>query len=192
MPESIAPAFVKIEYASANAPHVALIPTLAWNDPEDGSDGTFDTHSGSVVGADGMINDLVDAIAVGYTSGLVFSNYTIFTQASPSADPVPRYSALLTQVGLTTSTSWQKAVQVTMTWRTVTNGIFKIVLLDAISSNNFDKATALTGGSVQLAVNGEVTDLAEGWAGRDGGRPATFLQRSITLNEKLRRQYHMN
>jgi len=191
MPASLFPAFVKIEYQSANAPHVMSLPTLAWNDPLDGSDGTFDTHGASTVDADTMINDLVDEIAKFYTSGLSFTGYTIFTLPSMTGDPLPKYSAQLSQVGVTTSSTWQKAVQITMTARTSAFGVAKIVMLDAISENNWDRITVLPGSGNVATLWAEWSDVTNGWAGRDNGRPATFLQVSKTLNEKLRRQYHM-
>lgn len=191
MPESPAPAFVKIESTSLNAPHVAILPTLQWNDPGDFTAGTFDTHEGGSIAADDMVNDLVNVLAALYTGDYDFISYTIFTQSSPSADPVPRFSEALSQSGVTVSATWQKAVQLTFTWRTTLFGIAKIVALDAISGNNFDRITTLTPMSAEALIDAEFTSVARGWSGRDGGRPATFLQISKTINEKLRRQYHM-
>lgn len=191
MPASLFPAFVRVEYQSANAPHVMIIPTTQWNDPGDGTDGTFDDHLGGAIAADTMVQALVDELAKFFTSGASFTSYTIYTLATTLADPQPRFTEQLTQVGVSISTSWQKAVQLTVTARTTLFQLAKLVLLDAASENTWDRITALPGSGNVFDLWAEWSATTNGWSARGGGRPAAFLQVSKTLNEKLRRQYHM-
>lgn len=191
MAESIAPAFVKIEYTSSNAPHVMILPTLEWTSTGFGLPGEFAEHSGGSTPGDTMVELLVGQMVAMFTSSMEFVNYTIFTQASPSADPVPVFSAPLGVAGSTVSTTWQKAVQITCTSRTTLGGIAKLTFLDAISYDNWDRIVDLAAFAQLDDVFALWSDELFGWSGRDGGRPATFLQATKTLNEKLRRQYHM-
>lgn len=191
MPNSLFPAFVKIEYQSANAPHVMILPTKEWSDPLEDGVGQFDTHTGGSINADDMVQAMVDELAKFFTADLSFTSYTIYTMATETADPTPRVTGQLTQVGVTVSTTWQKATQVTITARTTSFGLAKITLLDAISEDNWDRITVLPGSGNIFDLWGVWSDPGNGWAGRDNGRPTAFLQVSKTLNEKLRRQYHM-
>lgn len=193
MANSLFPAFVRIEYHSPYAPHTMTIPTTAWTGPPTSvfDSGEFEQWAAGSVEADVMINDLVDVLAPLFTDDVIFDGYTIYTQGSPESDPLPVYSAALTQVGSNVSTEWFQAVQRTMVWRTVDFGIFKLSLMDAASDGTF----ARTGNFSTIApfddVHNEVTDTTNGWSGRDNARPNQALQMSLTLNEKLRREYRL-
>jgi len=194
MPESIAPAFVKVEYASAYGPHVALLPTRAWT-PGSGPNpsGFFSKWSDDTnIDADNMINDLLDGYVGFFRDTVAFQRYTIFTLATPLADPVPRYSAALTQEGTDATPTWDQAVQRTINARTESFGLAKLVMLDSESDALFGKVTTLPGSGTLFDLMAQWTSDEEGWSGRDGSRPNTFISMTVTLNEKLRRAYRMD
>jgi len=191
MANDIAPAFVRLNYHSLYGTHSATIPTLAWlNTVAPGGAGEFETHSGSSVDADSMINDLVDGLSGIYPTTSTFDNYIIFTVPAPGAAPQPRVSKILDVDGTLGTPGWTKAVQVTMNWRTTGFNLFKLVSLDCGSSNNFDRATVIAGGSL-AAIDALVTSNVLGWAGRDNNRPATFVSQTVDLNDALRQRYRM-
>ncbi len=191
MANDIFPAFVKINYHSSFAPHTMTIPTLAWiNSGGGGGAGEFDTHAGGTVDADSMINDLVDELVALYPVTCTFDNYVIFSVPSLGARGNPVASKPLGTVGTNASTTWSKAVQVTMNWRTDAFNLFKLVSLDCISGGSFDKVNSISGGFL-AAIDALVTSSVQGWAGRDNGQPSTFVSQTTDLNDALRRRYRM-
>lgn len=193
MPESIAPAFVKIEYLSAYAPHAMLIPTREWSPPAGGfAYGSFPRWSDDTArDADDMIGDLLEDLELFFSPTTTFYNWTIFTQDSPSDDPVPRVSKSVTEVGTDASDTWEKAVQSTINFRTAGFKASKIVLLDAPGLDNFDRVVDPADSVALTALVPEFTSVLNAWSGRDGTRPATFISLTRTLNEALRRRYRM-
>lgn len=194
MANSLYPAFVKVNYLSGVAPHVATFPTSEYFLPDlVNVSGHYTPWTGLTTrDADDMIKDLVNKLKARYPVNANFVDYTIYTMDNPTADPVPRYTAALGIAGTDATVNWQKAVQVTMSFRTTAFGASKLVLLDASSDNDFDKITDLTGLTAYQDIVDQWTDVNNAWSGRDGTRPATFTQIAKDLNDKLRRSYRMN
>lgn len=194
MENALSPAFIKINYSSPFAPHTATIATVPYILPDVGNpSGQWQLRGAALpVDADGAVNDLVDLMLPFYESSITFEDYIIYTQADEDAPPLPQYSAIINKVGTGGAGTWSKAVQYTWTWRTTAFGLFKLVMLDALSNNNFDKFTTLTPASAEKALSDYVTADVSWLSGRDNERPSVFLQGAKTLNEKLRRSYRMN
>ena len=189
MPESTAPAFVKVNYHSALGTHVSIIPTLSWNAGAD--QGDFATHAGGITAADDMIQDLATAVSGILPDTASIDNYVIYSQPDPDDLPVPVASNAIGIAGLDATPGWWQAVQVTMTFRTSNFGVMKLVTLDAATNNDFSKTTVVPGSGVLFTVFGLLSDASLGWAGRDNGRPMNLISQTITLNEKLRRAYRL-
>jgi hypothetical protein len=184
MAESAAPAFFRVNYHSAYGPHTLQVPTLEW------VGGLFTTWASGTVADDVMITDYVTALLPFYPSTVVFDNFLVFTQASPSSDPLPVNSGTFTSlVGSAGTPGWTKAVQLTMSVRSDTFGVAKYVFLDAASGNNFDPIRTADGSMTALMT--VLSDVANGFAARNNGRPNTFIGLTKTLNEKLRKAYRM-
>lgn len=190
MANSLYPSFVQIAYHSVYAPHIATIPTLQWT-PDSGY-GLFETHAGSTIAADDMVEQLIDVLLPFYPSTVGFDSFTIFTMDTPTSPAIPRAFKTSAEVGSNGTPGNTKAVQGTWTFKTELGGISKIVLLDVGNNNSFEKVTQATVGVAGQAFIDEFTSDANGWAGRDGGQPVFFLQLAYTLNEKLRRNYYMD
>ncbi len=189
MANSKAPAFVKVNYHSIYGVHVAVIPTLSWNAGT--GQGDFATHAGGITAADAMIQDLCDTLTGILPDDSAYDNYVIYSQPDPDDLPVPVASNALTGVGIDTTPGWKKATQVTMTFRTTLFGVFKLVILDAATNNDFSKTSSLGSSGVLFDVFGLISDPALGWAGQDNGRPNNLISQTVTLNEKLRRAYRL-
>ena len=191
MPASPAPAFFRINYHSAFGPHTAQVPTLAWEaDPSFPIAGKFVTWDGGTVDADVMINDYVTALLPFYPSTVVFDNYIIFSQPTPSDDPLPVASNVFTAlVGTATGAGWTKAVQLTMSVRSTNFGIAKYVFLDAASGDLFDPIRSPDASMTALLAI--VSDTTRAFSAQDNGRPVTFIGLTKDLNDKLRKAYRM-
>lgn len=193
MPSSLSPAFVRINYHSAYGLHTQTIPTLDWAPTfAIGGKGNFGTWDTIGYDADAMIQELITAEADIMPAGVEFDNYIIYTQATPTADPQPRASGTLAIPGAVASPGWNKAVQVTISMRTSNFGIFKLVLLDAATGDDFAKETVTVPMSALQAIFDILIDTARGWSGQDNGRPETFISQTKDLNDRLRKTYRLS
>jgi hypothetical protein len=192
-PNSLDPAFGIIEYTSAWGTHKQTVCTTDWNA------GIGTNGYGGYVGNDGstpndaldMWTDLCNALAAFALASLEFNLVTIYTQASPTALPLPRRIVPLGIVGTNTATTQAKAVQQTWNMRSTIFGRGKIVLLDCPVGSNFDKILAGSFGGPDAALVGELTDLTKAWLFRDSSPPAAAISKTVTLNDKLRKEYGM-
>lgn len=193
MANSLSPAFVKINYASSWGAHVMTVPTVPLQ--VDGSIpiGYRFTLRGSAlpVPVNTAIEDYVDILRPLFPSTVIFSDAVVFSQPTPSDVPVPVATVPLGVAGTSVVVSWTKAVQNTFTFRADDFSIFKVVALDAVSYNIFDRNVDPDGRTEWRGLIDYVTDDVTFVAARGGGRPDVFLQNSLTLNEKLRRAYNM-
>jgi hypothetical protein len=195
MENSLSPAFVKINYASEFGQHVMTVPSVPIvADVTKASGFRFDLRGAEIdTDVTASIRDFVNLLKVFWTASTTFTDFTAFTQATPTSVPVPVVTDTLNIVGTSSAGIWHKAVQATWTWRADDFTLSKIVMLDSVViSSSFDRiATVGTTGNL-FALSQYITAAASWLASRGGGRPSTFLQVAQTLNEKLRRSYHMN
>lgn len=192
-PHSLSPAFVRLDYHSAYAPHVCILPTLEWFPTSiTGTMGSYAGHNSTPIDAEDMINALVDALAAQHKSTTIFDLATVYTQANPTGQAIPRASAALTQVGSNAAAGPDKATQMTLNGRTTNFNPFKLVLLDVpMGTSNFNK---ITPGNFTAAISGIFTEYAlssNAWCGRDDGQPSFPISATLTLNERLRKEYRM-
>lgn len=191
---SLFPAFVRINYLSSYGVHTMTVPAVdvVLNSPVP-SGFAFNLRGAAVdVDVVDAVSDFVDICKPFFRNHVKFVDFTVFTMENPTAQPLPRISRSLTQVGTNVVAGWDKATQMTLTWRTDEFGLFKIVFLDVATGGDFGKVVDLTTAPNMDALSDYVTADVTWVAGRDGGRPVTFLQASTTLNEKLRRSYKLN
>lgn len=189
---ALSPAFVKINYHSLWGTHVQTVPSVPYIpnvDPATG--GQFDLRGAALpTDAEDAIIEFCELQSVFHTTDTVFDSFTIFAQADEESPAIPQYQAQLNIPGTITDPGWAKAVQYTFTFRTTAFGLFKLVMLDADSGNNFDVQIAPSEAAYTNLIN-YVKDPVSWVSGRDDERPSTFLQVSKTLNEALRKAYRM-
>jgi hypothetical protein len=192
-PNSLFPAFVKIDYHSVWGVHSMVIPTREWSPgaPED-DNGVFTDWLDASRSAVDMITDLVTAFAPFFLATTSFDIFTIYTLASAGAKPLPVSTGELGIDGTSVSTSWDKAVQKTLSFRSEDFGILKLVFLDCPSGNNFDRVNSFDADAASLAILDLLKDNDNGWSARDNSRPNAIIQQATTLNEALRKTYRMN
>lgn len=191
MANSVAPAFVLIEYHSEFAPHVMKIPITGIENPGAIADElTAEAWDTSSVLIDQMVQDLVVQLVPRFPSGSEFDRWSAWSQPTPEVDPVFVGSAAITSVGTAAVPGWKKATQETISIRDTLGNLFKVTLMDFASGNDFEAYTNATTIGVSSIV-GEMIALDNAWMSRAGARPANFIRRTATLNEALRRAYRM-
>lgn len=194
MANSLSPAFVRINYASQFGLHTMTLPTVPMlPGPEGGAGNQFQLRGAALpTDVTGAIVDFITVIKQFWPTTTTFIDFVAFVQPDPEGIATPVQSVALNIAGTKSNPGWHKATQCTFTWRTDEFGLFKLVFLDCSNFDTFDKQTSSSAYAALAALNAYVTADTTFLAGRDGGRPITFLQQSNTLNEKLRRSYGMN
>ena len=190
---SLSPAFVKINYTSAYGSHVMTQPSVPVESGVFAPTGWGFTLRGAElpIPVDDGVTDFVNIIKALFPSTVTFTDATVYSQPDPSDIPVPVASFALGIAGTAAASGWAKATQDTFTFRADDFTLYKLVLLDCVSFDQWDKVTDASVRTQFEDIRDYVTADATWIASRGGGRPNTFLQVSITLNEKLRRAYNM-
>lgn len=186
---SLAPAFVQFFYHSPFSQHVQTVPTKAYSP----SSGEFTNWNGVGVDATDMITALMVQMTHFYPAGVLYDNARVFTQADANASPVLRMlvTFLADNEGDFATPGESQAVEGTFSYLGDGGSKGRLVFLDCASGNNFAPQFTTGPSGILFDLLGIVSDLDNAWATRAGERPATFLQYSKTLNEKLRREYRM-
>lgn len=189
MGNSLHPGFIVIEYHGPYGPHKMTLPTREPIYSGIGDLPEYQAWDDSTIQADDMVNGLVDMFADFLDNTITFDAFTVWHVPSVGADPIWVYSAPINTTGTATQTGTQKATQRTYTIRTTEGGVAKIVLLDTKTANSFEKS--ITVSTEESAFLAQFMGTNRAWSGRDGGQPIVFHALTITLNESLRKAYHM-
>jgi hypothetical protein len=182
-----------MEYTTAYGNHKMTVPTREW------TFGGYAHGFGGYLGwdlstsneADDMWTDLATLLAAFHLATTTFNIVTIYTMATPTSFALPQMIIPIAVVGINGATTQAKAVQQTWNMRSVAFGKFKLVTLDAPVGSNFNKILAASFGAPDLALVGELTDQAKAWSARDTTIPAAAISKTVTLNDKLRKEYGM-
>lgn len=190
MTDGLQDSYVKIGYHSAFAVHSHTIPTRPLITTGLGDAGTIENWNGAPVAADTMVEALIDLFGPTVPSTTVYDKYTLYTwnPTTKIFNPVfeKAYSVTGSAAGLT---GQAKAVQGTISFRTLGFGLLKLVFLDRPYNNTW--GNLLTAPADYATVIAEITDADNAWSGRDNTRPFNFTNVSISLNKRLRRKYGM-
>lgn len=187
------PAFVRLDYSTAYGAHVMLIPTLAWlPTPITGNMGSYIAWDSTPRDAEDMIDTFVGIAKAFLDPTSSFNLATIYTKASPTAPNTLAAIKSLAVVGTSAAGGVRKAVQATFNFKTAGGQAMKLVFLDyPHGAGQFEKQPFLSWSADALALFGELNSVASAWAGRDKTRIVAGISVTNTLNEKLRKQYHM-
>lgn len=192
-PFSLYPAFVRLFYTTAYAPHSMTLPVLGWNPPSGGHpSGTFLCHDTSQADAEDTIDGLVAVLKEVWKSTTHVTEAIIYTMAAPVAPAIPQVTYEVNVAGVNTNAGWDEATQLTFTLRTNLFHKMKLVMLDFPSDNDFQKYTAEA--DINVAYQNIVAVLKEDantWCGRDRGQPTTFVSMITDLNDGLRKRYRL-
>jgi len=190
---SLYPAFIQVEYSTAYGIHTMRLATREWlgGVSEFNELGDFLNWAEAPVSGMTALEDLLVALRASCPTTTTFTHARVYTMTDPDALPIPRVATALALDGTNASPGWNKAVQWSASFHDTEFNKAKIVLLDAATGNQFDK---ITDGSLSTLPDIITAFTAETafWSSRAGFRPATFIQNTKTLNDKLRRSYRMN
>jgi hypothetical protein len=191
-PNTYYPTLVRLRYSSEFAPHEMQLSARAWSPPSEGNDfGTFTSWDDVEIDAETMIDNLILALVEQFTAQINFNGWEIWTFASPTAPAIFGISKSTSVAGTSVSTNQRKAIQTTYNLMDLSGNRAKITLLDApvVSFERIVGFSVLTADEQQI-IN-ELTATGSAWSSKANNRITTFRSRTTTLNEKLRREYHM-
>jgi hypothetical protein len=189
---SLSPAFVVLTYTSEFAPHRMTLPTRDWVVPTVGHDqGSYNAWDSTTIDADTMIQALATKLKAEFPVSVSFTSYEIFTMSTPTAPKLPRAGNTMAQTGTYMTPGFYEAVQKTYSFFDTGFNTSKLTLLDAASGNDFRPISGAFLTAAEVAVRDEFTSVSNAWASRAGFQPVTLRQITKTINEKLRREYHI-
>lgn len=193
-PNSLSPASVVIDYHTDFAPHRMTIPTKEWFPTSiTGVLGSYEAWDLSPVDAEVMVNNLCVLLADLVPASTIFDTATVYTQATPTSENIPRASASLAIVGTGAAGSFPEAVSGTFNFKTLANGDAKLVLLDfPLGTGGFRAIHPSAFGAEVLALEAEFISPTRAWSGRDDSRPAALRKVTFDLNDKLQKEYRMS
>jgi hypothetical protein len=144
------------------------------------------------IDAEAMIDAMVVVLAAQHKSTTLFDMATIFTMASPTAPAIPRIFKTYTTAGSNAIGGPDKATQLTLNGRSVLFGHWKIVMLDVpVGTSNFNKVLPSAFPATFYDILLEFGLPSNAWAARDGSQALAAISGTITLNERLRKEYRM-
>jgi len=189
-PNSLSPASVVIDYHSAYGAHKMTLPTKEWFPTSITGDlGSYEDWDGNPVDAEVMVTELLDLLKIFIKTNAAFDNITVYTQATAESPNIPRKGKAIAIAG-TAATGYEGAISRTWNMRTTTNGLAKIVLLDAtLPATFFNKILPADWNADELAVAAAIGANDRAWSGRDDNQIVTGRSITIDLNDKLQRAY---
>lgn len=191
MSDKLKPAFIRVQYHSAKAPHVATIPIIDHSGGLVGEPGTMSVWGGGGVAADTAIEAFIDLWAAMVANTLTFDRYQIYRQADPPALPEWRFEKAYSVVGSATiAAGLTYSVQHTITFRSDNNGILKFTTMDRGSGGFFGRSYIPS--SEEQDMIDFITGVDSFLMARDNGRPVSFLRLTVSQNDRLAREYHQS
>lgn len=187
--DDLGPAYVKIAYHSAFGIHSHTLPTRELVTTGLGDSGSYDTWDEGTIAAATMVETFIDKCVEVVPSTTVYDKYTLYSWNNETQiyNPIfeKSYGGAGTAVGLT---GQAKAVQQTISFRTIGFGLLKVAFLDRPGGNNWGN---IDPGETWTEIIAEITAASNAWSGRDQYRPFNYTNTSVSLNKRLRRKYGM-
>lgn len=191
MAESPNPAFVEISYHSVYAPHKMRIGLTGINNIGASADTlTATAWDASTPLILDMVVNLVAEMTPRYPASSAFDSCSIFSQ--PLATDLPLFVGAfdVSSIGTAATPGWFAATQESINMRDSLGFMAKLSLMDFASGDDFGKyLNAFT-----IGVDGifaELSSSANAWMSQAGNQISSFISRTATLNEKLRRSYRL-
>lgn len=187
------PAYAVVAYDSPWGAHKMTVPTRNWEV------GLGTNGFGGYTGWDGVtINDaetmflgLANVLKPFHIPGTTIKDASVYVKASATSPAILKTIIPLNVVGTNMGTTQAKAVQQTFNGKSTVFTPYKVVILDAPVGSSFDKVLAAAFGAADLALEGYLTDLTHAFQARAEAPPQGFQNKTITLNDKLRKEYGM-
>lgn len=190
-PGSLYPAFLKISYHSAYAPHVQILPCNAPLSTSGATNTwTLRDHDSNPVLMLDALDDLLTEFAKMFPPEVHFDEWVLYTVPTLDGDPNFVGSGPLDIDGTASAGGWDKATQTTLTFRDTNGDLVRLVGMDTDVGGGFDRVTDPATIGLSTLVT-EFTAETNPWRSRKDSRPSSFIARTATLNEKSRKNYRM-
>ena len=191
MPGSLAPAFLEISYHSAFGPHKMQIGITGIENigelPVNLTATAWDASSRNI---DEMVSELVTDIVPRFPAAAEFDNWSAFSQPLPSDIPLFVGARAISSIGTAATPGWSQATQESVNMRDAGGNAFKLQLMDFATGDDWAKYT--NAAAIGLSeIFGDLSAMTNAWMSRMNLRPSSFISRTATLNEKLRRSYRL-
>lgn len=193
-PGSLAPCSLVLKYRTAQAPHDMTIPLNAWQFPSSGHvAGTNLAWDDTQRDTDDLVTDLVVLLKPFWPTTTAFTNYIINTYETPTSPARPQVALSLTG-GAGTGGATIPAAQATFNFKTTDFNAFKLVMLDARVSATFQPLENFVVGTNddEIALRDYIVADTNAFRGRKETQPVQLIRVTYTLNEKLRKSYHLD
>ena len=182
--------FIELSYKTNFTTHKAMLPTLSPATPVPGAVPAYTTWGGDPINGDVMLTDYTALAKRFMQNDSEFLNAVFWATLDGDTKPTALAAAPINVPGDAGYTGWYEAVQRTWSFKTSGFNFLKNVMLDSPTGNAFGRysGTLDTDGDNFVAY---ILGDTHAFSGRDLLRPAAFWSLTITLNEKLRREYHL-
>lgn len=187
------PGFIRIQYETAKSIHSQDLCTRAPEVDIDGSIFYLAWDGISSLSLDGMVQDLVDAMIPSFPTTTTFLDataYRVLEEGSDAAVPVGFY--VITAGAGTSVAGGIDAAQATWSFMDTEGKQSRIVGLDIAPTPDWHPRRPGGFVTADTTLETEYTRVNAAWSSRAGNRPASLRQVAFTLNDALRRAYHLN
>jgi len=190
---SLFPSFGVLGYESAYGAHKQTLPTTLWQVAigTNGYGGYTAQDGVTACDAQDIWTGWCNVLKVFFLATTTLKEVVIYNKATPTAPAIPQTIIPLNVVGTNGSSDSGKAIQQSFNGKSVTFNPFKVVLLDTPLGASFNKILHAGFGANDLALEGYLTDLTHPFAARDTTAVRGFANKTLKLNDKLRKEYGM-
>lgn len=191
MAESSNPAFVEISYHSVYGPHTMRLGLTGINNIGASADllqaTAWDSSTPLILD---MVTALVTEMVPRHPASSAFDSCSVFSQ--PDADDLPLFVGAfsVSSIGTAATPGWFAAAQETINMRDTLGFMARLQMMDFASGDDWGKYL----NPVTIGVDGiygELSSSSNAWMSQAGNQIGSFISRTATLNEKLRRSYRL-
>jgi len=182
---SLAPSFIKLFYTSNGHEHIMTIPVLAYLGI---GDIWFLQEKASSVGRAWTVSfpEFITAMRPAFPPSDTFVSAELWTMASPTADPIFREAQALGTLGTGSGTDLANG-QASMTYRSSTGGLYRLILLEGLFPVNLKDAPPFV--APFLAIDTYVRATTSVIFARDGGNLIAAIRLLTKTNDTLRKKF---
>jgi hypothetical protein len=192
-PNSLSPASAVISYHTLYGSHKMTVPTTTWFPTSiTGSIGSYLDHDGDPLDAEVMWTAYCNLLKPIILTTTVFDSVTVYTQATPTSDNIPRASVALGITGTGSTSSKSQAQSATFNFKAGGNTDFKVVLLDQpYWSGGFLAQHPADFTADDIAFAAYITGRTSAIVARSDEIPYELRKITFDLNDKLQKAYRM-
>lgn len=184
---SLAPAFVRIFYTSASTPHVQTLQIQPDGPLLVGIEPTFATKGGTGLNAGIAVNAYLNIIKAQFKTTDVFTGYEVYSQPTPTSDPLFIWADDLIIAGTLTGASIQNS-QAVFTYGTVAGGLLKLYFMEGVFAIDQRVANRSSAPGIVGTITTYILGATNWIKGRDDAFPARGIFYTTKINDTLRKK----